>query len=575
MKDYVLSRAFDPLLCVVDEQGIAEADLVEGLSFNHDQIRDSWYLQIPWSEFVIYCERLETLAGSTAIDEIGKYLPELLSFLPFVRVSGRVASPKWYYKVSKKWFGPTMFPAVELEEFTEIAPRTLRVVLRIPDELADCPQFFRITASFDREGLVYLGMKPPSVRLDLQPRRGVYTIHYPPSLSLPARLRRAVTAAFASDTLLREYAIQHKNLMESFEAAHQSELSFRNLVERSPDATVIYDESKIHYVNDAMMELLGAEDRQALIGQPVEAICDDPETLMAEHAPPGPRASELQTTFMRSDGHQLQGEFKTVSVHFQDHPAFATIVRDVTLRNEVLARAMEMDRIISMGTLAAGVGHEINNPLTYVHSNLELLDETLREGELDDDALEDALSAVEASLTGMEQIRSIVEDLSSFSRAPAQELEWVELNAAIEPSLRWIEPELRNRARLQLSLQAEGRVWSSPHRIGQIVLNLLLNAAHAIPRGAPDENEIAVRTFFEDQWAVIEVEDSGSGIPEGIREKIFDPFFTTKPAGEGTGLGLFLTKKIVDHLQGKIAIDSALGQGTLARVKLPRHQRSS
>ena len=568
MKDYVLSRAFDPLLFLVDEYDLDEAQLLRGLSFGSEQIRDSWYARIPWNEFAKFCARVQAEVGSEVFDDFDQFMPDLISLYPFLRVGGVVAGPRWYYNLSKKWFGSTMFPAVELEEFEEIASRTLRVVLRIPDELADCPQFFRITAAFDRQGPAMLGMEPASVQLNLEPRRGVYTIHYPPSASLVARVRRAATAVFASDELLQEYELQHQHLVASYEAAKRSQLDFRHLVDRSPDAVVIYDEAQVHYVNDAMMELFGVDERQELVGQPLTTICREPKSLLDSHDSSSRKSAPHQVAFVAKNGQTIRGEVKTMAAHFQDQPAFVSIIRDVTLRNEVLARAMEMDRIISMGMLAAGVAHEVNNPLAYVHANLQFLKECMEEGEFDTD---DADAALRSSLQGMERIQAIVQDLNTFSRSPEEQLETVDLNAAIQPSLRWIEPKLRDRARLEVSLQDWVWVWSNANRIGQVVLNLLVNAADAIEPGEPEQNVVTVSTFLEEDRALVVVEDTGCGIPEVLQEKVFDPFVTTKPAGEGTGLGLFLTQQIVDRLRGQLTLESTVGEGTCVRLELPRY----
>ena len=572
MKDYVLSRAFDPLMSAVDKLEIDEDPLVDGLSFTHDELRGSWYSRIPWSEFVTYCARLEEQAGSEVIDDMGRFLSGAPSFQAFLRVAGRMANPRWYYHMSKHWFGPTLFPPVSLSEYDEIGPRTLRVVLQIPDELADCPQFFRLTAALDRHGPEMLGMKPASVRLELQPRRGIYTIVYPPSPSITSRIKRAVSAAFSSDTLMEEYRLQHDKLMKSFEAEKRSESSFRHLVDGSPDAMMVFAESGIHHVNDAMAELLGADDPQRLVGRALDSVCSDPEALIDQAQAGDDDAEPAQCIFFGGRNRQFPGEVSTISAYFEGQRVYVSIVRDVSTRNEMLTRAMEMDRIISMGMLAAGVSHEVNNPLAFIHTNLYYLRDLLDGKELDESDLEEARQALDDSLRGMDKIQRIVGDLNTFARAPQTHLEQVDINAALQPALRWIEPELRNRASLRCSLADHAPAWSDADRINQVVLNLLLNAAHAIEPGRPDENTVEVRTFTHDDRAVIEVCDTGPGIPEKIRHKIFDPFFTTKPAGQGTGLGLFLTQQIVDQLHGQLTVDSAPEQGTTIRLLLPTQE---
>ncbi len=569
MKDFVLSRAFGPLLHVADELGLEEAPLVEGLSFTHDELRRSWYARIPWSEYVTYCARFEELAGSEVIDEMGHYLSGIPSFQIFWRIAGRLASPGWYYRLSKHWFGPTMFPAVDLEKYEKIGPRALRVVLRVPDHLPDCPQFFRISADFDRQGPRILGMSPATVHLKLEPRRGTYTIVYPPSPGLLPRLKRAVSAALSSDTLMEEYVNQHQTMLQSFEAAQRSESSFRHLLDGSPQAMMVFNQSQIRYVNQAMADLLGIDAPQLLVGRPPNDVCSDPMSLIEQARNPDDDGTPRQCMFFGDGNRQFPGEVNTISVHFNGEGVYVSIVRDVSTRNETLTRAMELDRIISMGMLAAGVSHEINNPLSFIHTNLQFLHDLFEEGEFDEGDVEEARKALGSSLQGMEKIQRIVYDLNSFARAPESKLGHVDVNTALQPALRWIEPELRRRATLRCSLDDDVSAWSDADRLNQIVLNLLLNAAHAIEPGHPDDNSVQVSTFTRNGHTVVEVRDTGCGVTEEIRHKIFDPFFTTKPAGQGTGLGLFLTKKIADQLHAELELDSEPDRGTTVRLTLP------
>ncbi len=559
MKDYVLSRALDPVLHVVEAHDLDETELIRGLSFTHEDLRSSFYRRIPWDEFALYFQRVEDLVGPEPIDNLGKILPSLISFRPFLKASGRLASPRWYFHASKYWFGPTMFPAVELTTFEDAGPRRLHVAMEIPDHLRDCPQFFRATASFDREGPTFLGMEPARVKLSLTPRRGDFMIDLPPSLSLPARLRRAVTAALSSDELMEEYAAQHESLVASFEDVRRSETSFRDLVEHSPDAVIIFDDDKIHYLNQAAVRLLG----------PLSELSQQPAilaTLLGDH-----QGVPDQIRLTGREGRPVDAEFRTMNAHFQGHPVHVSILQDVTLRNEVLARAMEMDRIVSMGMVAAGVGHDIKNPLSFVHSNLEFFRDVLSQPSPSEADLDDVREALDATLRGVDRIRSIAADLNSFAREPTEDLDYVDLLTALQPPLRWVESMLHDRATLKTTLAAKGPVWSNAHRISQVVLNLLVNAAHAIEPGSPADNEVHLMTRSQSGQVTITVEDTGSGIPEEHQERVFEPFFTTKPSGQGTGLGLFLTREIVHRLGGEISLSSTPGQGTRVTLILPRH----
>jgi signal transduction histidine kinase len=227
------------------------------------------------------------------------------------------------------------------------------------------------------------------------------------------------------------------------------------------------------------------------------------------------------------------------------------------------------ERMATAGVLAAGVAHEINNPLAVVLANLELIAGLLCV--LPPDA---RLTEVDGPLTDAreagERIRRIVRDVKLFSRSHHEERDAVDVTSVIESSIRMAWNEIRHRARLTRDYGEVPRVDSNEARLGQVVLNLLVNATQAIPEGRASQNEIRVVTrMAENGRVVVEVCDTGVGIPPEILPRIFDPFFTTKPVGVGTGLGLSLCHRMVSDLGGEIDVESEVGKGTVFRVTLP------
>jgi signal transduction histidine kinase len=229
------------------------------------------------------------------------------------------------------------------------------------------------------------------------------------------------------------------------------------------------------------------------------------------------------------------------------------------------------ERMASAGMLAAGVAHEINNPLAVVMANLDFVtgilgglgakDAPLKE--VVDGPLKDAREAVD-------RIRGIVRDVKLFSRPQDEERSSVDVKSVIESSIRMAWNEIRHRARIVKEYGAVPGVDSNEARLGQILLNLLVNAAQAMPEGRASRNEIRVVTrMAEGGRVVIEVHDTGTGIPKEILARIFDPFFTTKAVGVGTGLGLSLCHRMVTDLGGEISVESEVGKGTVFRVILP------
>ena len=170
---------------------------------------------------------------------------------------------------------------------------------------------------------------------------------------------------------------------------------------------------------------------------------------------------------------------------------------------------------------------------------------------------------------GVDRVRAVVRDLRTLSQADGERREPIRVERALEAALHMASVEIRHRARLVQELGATPPVVADESRLGQVFLNLLVNAAHAIPEGRADANEIRVRTFVDGGRVAVEVTDSGAGIAPEHRARIFDPFFTTKPVGQGTGLGLAISRGIVHGLGGEIQLDSQVGRGTTFRVLLP------
>jgi CheY-like chemotaxis protein/two-component sensor histidine kinase len=233
--------------------------------------------------------------------------------------------------------------------------------------------------------------------------------------------------------------------------------------------------------------------------------------------------------------------------------------------------------MVSMGTLAAGVAHEINNPLAYVTANLSVVEDALNEQarRLPDLKLGDAFEALRDARRGTDRVRVIVRDLKTFSRSDEQSTESVDLERVIESAINMAHNEIRHRAQLVKEFGRVPRVRANEARLGQVFLNLVINAAQAMPEGRVGNNEIRVVTRTDERGrAVAEVRDTGSGIPAAMLERIFDPFFTTKPVGVGTGLGLSICQSIVGDLGGEIDVQSKEGQGTTFRVMLSADQKA-
>jgi len=277
--------------------------------------------------------------------------------------------------------------------------------------------------------------------------------------------------------------------------------------------------------------------------------------------------------------------------------------QELTELNEKLSRAQEQllqsEKLASIGQLAAGVAHEINNPISFVFSNFGTLQTYLvdlmrvlvryeqAEKLISDPEvvkqiavlrkqvdleflMQDVPVLMSESREGIERVRKIVQDLKDFSRVDAhQDWQWVNLHHGIDSTLNIVNNEVKYKANIVKEYGEIPEVECLPSQINQVIMNIVVNGAHAIsgPRG-----RITIRTGTAEGQVWIEIADNGCGIPKAIQSRIFDPFFTTKPIGSGTGLGLSLSYGIIKKHNGKISVQSDPGQGTVFRIELPiRH----
>jgi len=235
-------------------------------------------------------------------------------------------------------------------------------------------------------------------------------------------------------------------------------------------------------------------------------------------------------------------------------------------------RLIHAEKMAAVGTLAAGVGHEINNPLAFIISNLHYAATEVR-GARQQGTQEqwgEVEQALDEALQGADRVRRIVQDLRTFSRMQPERLKRVDVHGVLELALSFADAEIRHRARVVKDYGEPLQVLGDETRLGQVFLNLLVNAAQAIPEGHADRNEIHITTRKNDQGQlVVAVSDTGTGIPPEVLPRIFEPFFTTKPVGVGTGLGLSICHSYVQNMGGDIHVRSELGKGTAFEVVLP------
>jgi PAS domain S-box-containing protein len=233
---------------------------------------------------------------------------------------------------------------------------------------------------------------------------------------------------------------------------------------------------------------------------------------------------------------------------------------------------VQSEKMAVAGQLAAGVGHEINNPLSFVLGNLHFALEALESlsGPLSStEVLQEPIEALRDARTGAERIRGILTDLKRFARADESLLGPVDVKDALEFSLSMAMPHLRHRAQVERRYSPVPKVLGNESKLGQVFLHLLMNAAHALPEGDVAHHQITLSTRMENGRVVVEVSDTGRGMMPDVLERAFEPFFTTKSMGEGMGLGLSICLGLVQSMKGELSATSKPGVGSTFRVILP------
>lgn len=405
-----------------------------------------------------------------------------------------------------------------------------------------------------------------------------------------------------------------------------AEGKFRCLADTMPAALFVHQGDKLIYANAAAGRMLGVTRDELLAMSFWEIVPEAEQEVWLQRGQARLSGAEEPSVheyvLVARDGTEHCCQCHAALIDYDGQPAVllsATDISDLKRTEQALHRAhdelemrvsqrtaelartqaqlLQSDKLASIGQLAAGVAHEINNPIGYVQSNLATLARYLEDvfrafdayadieqrcaarpelaGELNavrDSADLEFLAAdipqlLKQSAEGINRVRKIVADLKDFSRSDASaDWEWADLHACLESTLNIAHNELKYCAQVKREYGQLPPVRCLPSQLNQVFLNLLVNAGHAIER---PPGTITIRTGCRDEQAWIEIRDTGKGMSAETQAKIFDPFFTTKPIGQGTGLGLSLAYGVIEKHHGRIEVESALGVGSVFRVVIP------
>lgn len=393
------------------------------------------------------------------------------------------------------------------------------------------------------------------------------------SEQLPATASRGIAWPDMFVNLQTAYAeltqAQFELEQRALELAEARDL-FDQTIETLTEGLFVADQNgQVTRVNRQASELLQRPDT-AIIGQPLSSLWADPAVpttpwRILAHSRDG-RFGPIEALLLAAHGAQVPVSLSCAVMRDVEGKIVGVlaVARDLREMRLLQQQLIQSGKLAAVGELATGVAHELNQPLQIIRGYAQTVQEFYQAGDVIDKEL---LADLHKIVEGTGRMMRIIDHLRAFARQENGQFTLVQLNTVVENALLFVAQQLRNQnIEIVTALQAAlPHVRADPHQLEQVLLNLFSNARDAMPGGG----QVLVRTEGRAQHVVLQVRDSGSGIPEQVRERIFEPFFTTKAVGQGTGLGLSISYNIVKKHRGELLVASEPGQGTTFTIMLP------
>jgi PAS domain S-box-containing protein len=555
--------------------GIRRDELLAPLGLDAHVLAAS-HNEMEWSTFAAVFEVLSARVGGDheRLREVGRAIVRVPSYAFFQRIARTLVSPRSLYELGRRWVQPASFPHVHLEQHY---PSEGRMVVRaqIPEPYIGCAPLFWVFEGHLTEVPSVLGLpRATVVESTVTPRTydGIFDV--PLSSSLVGRARRRLRSALRSGERLEAFEQQRRELALGLDSVRRTTAELQTLFDQLPDLVIIHRAGAILWANRALPRLLGYPRSDDLVGrqlldivhpssrEAVQGSMGKPASYLADGEPP----AVVEVRLLTRDAETVVIEVSpTQEVAFGGQPARLVVGRDITERTRLRQQLLIADRMASIGMLAAGVAHEVNNPLAYVLNNIEMARNDLATlGE----PTRSSRAALGVALEGVDRIRTIVRDLLELAKVDAAAVGPVDVRAIVESTVALAAQTISERAHLETSYADVPLVRGTPARLGQIVLNLITNALEAMPAETRNDNRLRVAVRTSGSRVVVEVSDNGLGIAPEHAQQVFDPFFTTKADGSGTGLGLAISQRLVAELGGELGFETAPELGTTFSLTL-------
>lgn len=390
------------------------------------------------------------------------------------------------------------------------------------------------------------------------------------------------TVIFSCKTLPINHATAISIVVTDLSDIQEAEHRYTTLVENASCGIVVLDyEGVIIEANKQTESVLGCTKKQIISHNLYEFIPASEQQYIEAQMKKLSKTNSIgpnETHVLAFTGEVKDIIYTVTHIIFGEKKLLLGVFNDITEKNRLRTQALLNDKLASVGAIATGIVHEINNPLTWVNSNLCYLKEILQQSNITDITQEKEkltlIQAIDESIQGTNQIKDIIQELKGFARINNETYEPIDINPILDSAIKMTSFQFKDRILIHGEFDKNiPLLVLNKNKLHQVVLNLIINAAQSMDTNKTN-NSIVVKSYLNNHFACIEVTDTGQGIAPDIIQKIFEPFFTTKSEGVGTGLGLSLCYDIIKSLGGNIDVKSTPGIGSTFTVNLPLHLRS-